>query len=143
MKWFGIMLMAALLALAPGFGSAQPAKSPATQHQSPEVKGKPAETAKSFTPAAKRAYEKKTAKELAVMQQRIADLRVKAADGSPQMKRMLIQKASRLQMRKLGADTQLAALKKASGTAWIQKKAELDKTMTGLKRSLKAQGVGL
>lgn len=143
MKWLGIMFMAALLAIAPGYGNAQQAKekSPATQPQSQAVKGESAGTAKSFTPAEKKAYEKDTAKELGVIQQRIADLRVKATTGSPQMKRILIQTASQLQLQKLGADTQLNALKKASEAAWGQQKASLDKTMKDLRRACKAAGI--
>ena len=79
MKWLGIMFMAALLAIAPGYGSAQQPKDtpPATQPQSPEVKGEAAGTAKSFTPAERQAYEKKTAADLDEMEQRIGELVLK------------------------------------------------------------------
>ncbi|MDD2904254.1 MAG: hypothetical protein PHU44_17640 [Syntrophales bacterium] len=145
MKWIGILFMAALLALAPSYGSAQQTKekSPATQSQNPEVKGEPAGTAKSFTPAEKRAYEKKTAKELEAIQQGIADLRIKAATGSPQMKRLLIRTAGNLQLQKLGAETQLTTLKKASDASWGQQKAELDKSMEDLRRACKSAGISL
>ena len=141
MKWLGIIFMAALLAIAPSFGSAQQpkGKSPANQPQTPEVKGKPAGTAKSLTTAEKRAYEKKAAKELAAMQQQISGIRVKATSGSPQMKRMLIQTANRLQMQKIGADTYLTSLKKASEATWGQQKAKLDKAMADLREALKQQ----
>ena len=137
MKWLGIMFMAALLASAPGYGSAQQPKdtSPATQPQGPEVKGEPAGTAKSFTPAERRAYEKKTAEELDAIQQKIADLRVKATTGAPQKKRMLILAANNLQMQKIAAGNQLTALEKASETAWGQQKAELDKAMEELRKA--------
>ena len=140
MKWLGIMFMAALLAIAPGYGSAQQAKdkSPGTQSQSPEVKGEAAGTLKSFTPAERRSYEEKTAKELEAIQQKIADLRVKATTGSPQIKRILIQTANRMQLQKIGAGNQLAALEKASGTAWGQQKADLDKSMGELRKALEA-----
>lgn len=145
MKWLGIMFIVALLALVPGYGSAQQAKdkSPAAQAQSQAVKGEPAGKAKSLTPAEKRAYMKDTAKELGVIQQGISDLRVKAASGSPQMKRLLIQTASKLQLQKLGADTELTALKKASEADWGQQKASLDKSMKDLRRACKAAGIAL
>lgn len=136
MKWLGIMLMAALLAIAPGYGSAQQPKdtSPAIQPQGPEVKGEPAGTAKSFTPAERQAYEKKTAEELDAIQQKIADLRIKARTGAPQQKRMLILAANNLQMQKIAAENQLTALGKASETAWGPQKADLDKAMKELRK---------
>ena len=84
MKWLGILFMAALLVIAPGYGSAQQPKDtpPATQPQGPAVKGEAAGTAKSFTPAERQAYEKKTAEELDAIQQKIADLRIKASNRS-------------------------------------------------------------
>ncbi len=91
MKWLWIMCMAAVLAGAPNYVGAQQAKdtSSVTQPQAPEVKGVPAGAAKRFTPAERKAYEKKTAEELAAIQQKIADLRTKAASGAPQNKRLL------------------------------------------------------
>ena len=137
MKWLGIMFMAALLASAPGYGSAQPQKdtSPATQPQGPEVKGEPAATAKSFTPAERKAYEKKTAEELDAIQQKIADLRITAATGPPQQKRLLFQAANHLQMQKIAAGNRLTALGKASETAWGSQKADLDKAMEELRKA--------
>ncbi|MEW6660491.1 MAG: hypothetical protein AB1424_17735 [Thermodesulfobacteriota bacterium] len=140
MQWLGIMFMAVLLAIAPGYGSAQQQKDkpPATRSQSPEVKGEPAGTAKSFTPAERQSYEKNTAQELEAIQQKIADLRVKATTGSPQMKRLLIQSANRLQMQKTAAGNQLTALQKASEKAWGQQKADLDKAMADLRKAWEA-----
>ena len=145
MKWLGIMFMAALLAIAPGYGSAQQSKdtSPATQPQGPEVKGEAAGTAKSFTPAERKAYEKKTAEELAAIQQKIADLRIKAATGAPQQKRGLMLSANNLQMQKVTAENRLTALGKASETAWGQQKADLDKAMADLRKSCEKAGVPL
>lgn len=136
MKWLGILFMAVLLASAPGYGSAQQPKdtSPATQPQGPAVKGEPAGMAKSFTPADRQAYEKKTAEELAAIQQKIADLRMKAAAGAPQQKRLRIQAAKNLQMQQIAAENELAALKKASESAWGPQKAKLDKAMEGLRK---------
>jgi len=78
MRWFGIMLMAALLASAPGYASAQPAgkkePSPATQPQGSAVKAEPAGMAKTYTPEERKAYEKKTAAELEAIEQRIDEL---------------------------------------------------------------------
>ena len=115
MKWLGILFMAALLASAPGYGSAQPPNdtSPATQPQGPEVKGEAAGTAKSFTPAERKAYEKQTAEELDAIQQRIAELRVKATTGPAQQKRLLFLAANNLQMQKVAAGNRLTALAKS------------------------------
>ena len=145
MKWLGIMFMAALLAIAPGYGSAQQPKDtpPATQPQGPEVKGEAAGTAKSFTPAERKAYEKKTAEELAAIQQKIADLRIKAATGAPQQKRGLMLTANNLQAQKVAAGNRLTALGKASETAWGQQKADLDKAMADLRKSCEKAGVPL
>jgi hypothetical protein len=138
MQWLGIMFMAALLAMAPGYGSAQQPKdtSPAAQPQGPEVKEEPAGAAKIFTPAERQSYEKKTAEELDAIQQKIADLKIQATTGSPQNKRMLIQAANNLQMQKIAAGNRLTALEKASETAWGQQKVELDKAMQGLRKAL-------
>jgi len=135
MKWLGILFMAVLLASAPGYGSAQQPKdtSPATQPQGPAVKGEPAGMAKSFTPADRQAYEKKTAEELDAIQQKIAELRMKARTGAQQQKRLLIQAANNLQMQQIAAENELAALKKASETAWGSQKAKVDKAMEGLR----------
>lgn len=143
MKWLGIMFMAALLASAPGYGSAQQPKdtSPATQPQGPEVKGEAAGTAKSFTPAERKAYEKKRAEELDAIQQKIADLRVKATTGAPQKKRMLILAANNLQMQKIAAGNQLTALGKASETAWGPQKANLDKAMEELRKAFEPTAI--
>ena len=144
MKWLGIMFMAALLASAPGYGSAQPAKdtSPATQPQGPEVKGEPAGTA-SFTPAERQAYEKKTAEELDTIQQKIADLRIKAGTGAPQKKRVVNLSANNLQMQKIAVANRLTALEKAPETAWGQQKADLDKAMVDLRKSCEKAGIPL
>jgi hypothetical protein len=137
MKWLGIMLMAALLASAPGYGSAPQAKDtpPATQPQSPEVKGQLAGTAKRNTPAERQAYEKKTAEELDAIQQKIAELRVTATTGAPQKKRLLMQAANSIQMQQIAAGNQLTALRKASETAWGPQKADLDKAMEELRKA--------
>jgi hypothetical protein len=145
MKWLGILFMAVLLASAPGYGSAQQPKDtpPATQPQSPEVKGEPAGAAKSFTPEERQAYEKKTAEELDKIQQKIADLRVKATSGPAQQKRGLMLAANNLQLQKVAAGNQLTALKKAPETAWGQQKADLDKAMMVLRNSCENAGIPL
>jgi hypothetical protein len=132
------MFMAALLAMAPGYGSAQQPKDtpPAAQPQSPEVKGEGAGTAKTFTPEERKAYEKKTAEELDVIQQKIADLRVRATSGPAQQKRGLMLTANSLQLQKVAAANRLTALAKAPETAWGQQKAELDKAMADLRQEV-------
>jgi hypothetical protein len=142
MRWLAIMLMATLLAMAPGYGSAQPAgqkdPSPATRPQSPEVKAEPGGTAKSSTPGDRKAYEKKTAEELDAIQTKISELRIKAATGASQKKELIMRMANNLQRQKIAAENQLTALQKASETAWSQGKADLDKAMASLRNSLKA-----
>jgi hypothetical protein len=137
------MFMAALLAMAPVYGSAQQPKdtSPATQPQAPKVKGEPAGTVKSFTPAERQAYEKKTAEELDAIQQKIADLRVNATTGAPQNKRMLLQAANNLQMQKIAAGNRLTALEKATETAWGTQKADLDKAMVDLRKAFESTAI--
>jgi hypothetical protein len=143
MKWLGILFLAALLASAPGYGRAQQTKdiSPA-QPQGAAVKGEAVGTA-NFTPAARQAYEKKTAEELDIIQQRIADLRVKATSGAPQQKRGLMRTANNLQMQKVAAGNRLTALEKAPETAWGQQKTDLDKAMQDLRKSCEKAEVPL
>jgi hypothetical protein len=143
MKWLGIMFMAALLAIAPGYGSAQQPKdtSPATQPQGPAVKAETAGTVKSFTPSERQAYEKKTAEELDAFQQKIGDLRMKAASGAPQQKRVLMRAANNVQMQKIAADNELIALKKASAADWSDKRATLEESMQGLRKAFEPTAV--
>lgn len=137
-KCLGIMFMAALLAMAPGYGSAQQPKDtpPAAQPQSPEVKAEAPGTVKTFTPEERKAYEKKTAEELDAIQQKIADLRVRATSGPAQQKRGLMLTANSLQLQKVAAANRLTALAKAPETAWGQQKAELDKAMADLRQEV-------
>jgi hypothetical protein len=137
MQWLGIMFMAALLVIVPGFGSAQQQKdtSAVTAPQGPGVKGEPAGTVKSFTPAERKAYEEKTAEELDAIQQKIAELRINSATGAPQKKRLIMQAANNLQMQQSAAESRLAALKKASAPAWGAQKADLDKAMAELRQA--------
>ena len=137
-KCLGIMFMAALLALAPAYGSAQQLKDtpPAAQPQGPGVKGEAAGAAKTPTPEERKAYEKKTAEELDAIQQKIADLRVRATSGPAQQKRGLMLTANSLQLQKVAAANRLTALAKAPETAWGQQKAELDKAMADLRQEV-------
>ena len=68
---------------------------------------------------------------------------MKATTEPPQQKRMLIQAANNLQMRKIAAENQLAALKKASETAWGRQKADLDKAMEELRKACETAGIYL
>lgn len=137
MKWLGILLVAVLLASAPGYGGAQQQKetSPATQTQGPAGKSESAVTATSFTPAQRKAYEKETAEELDAIQKKIADLRIQGAAGSPQKKRLMIQTAKNLQLQQMYAASELSALEKASESAWGPQKAKVDKAMEGLRKA--------
>jgi len=136
------MLVAAVLAMAPGSGSANPAgqkdPSPATRPQNPEIKVEPAGTAKSFTPEDRKAYEKRVAEELAAFQTKIAELRVNAATGAPQKKSLIMRTANNLQFQRLAAGDRLIALQKASDTAWSQEKVKLDKAMESLRQAWEA-----
>ena len=137
MKWLGIMFMAALLASAPSYGSAQPAKdtSPATQPQGPEVKGEAAGTAKSFTPAERQAYEKKTAADLKKMQEKVDALKVKARQVVQQKKRMALKAMISLQRQANAAKNTLADLEKAPDQDWSRFKAQMDKAMEDLTKT--------
>lgn len=145
MKWLGVMFMAALLTLAPGYGSAQPPKDtpPAAQSQGSGVKAEPAGAATSLTPEERKAYVKKTAEELQAIQQQIAELRVRATTGPAQQKRGLMLSANNLQLQKVAAGNRLTTLEKAPETAWDQQKAELDKAMEELRKSCEAAGIKL
>jgi hypothetical protein len=142
MKWFGIMWMAALLAIVPGYGSAEPQgkpdPAPATQTKGLEAKGEPAGAAKDYTPDERRAYERKTAADLEAIQKKVYDLRVKATTGAPQKKDMILRTVKDLQFQMLAARNQLKELEKAPETAWIGAKASLDKTMTDLQKTWEA-----
>jgi hypothetical protein len=135
MKWLGILFMAALLASAPGYGSAQQPKdtSPATQPQGPAVKAEPAGMAKSSTPEDRKAYEKKTAEELDAIQEKITAVRMQATAGPPQQKRLRIQAAKNLQLQHVAAMNDLTTLKKASDSDWGAQKVQLDKAMEELR----------
>ena len=142
MKWLGIILMAALLASAQGYARAQPAgkkdPSPATQPQSPEVKGEPAGTAKSSAPEDRQAYEKKTAAELEAIEQRVDELVLKAGKVMPQKKRTFIKNTRALAQQTMAARNQLTALEKAPETTWGQDKAKMDRAMQELRKDREA-----
>jgi hypothetical protein len=137
MQWLGIILIAALLAIAPGFASAQPAKdtSPATQPQGPEVKGEAAGKVVSYTPEERQAYEKKTAADIEMMEKRVGDLVTKARKVVPQKRRQVITIMHGLQVRVMVAREQLAALEKAPADTWSGLKPGMDKAMADLKKT--------
>ena len=145
MKWLGIMFMAVLLAIAPGYGSAQPQKDapPAAPPQGSGVKAEPAGAATSLTPEERKAYIKKTAGELEAIQQQIGELRGRSASGPAQQKRGLMVLATNLQRQKFAAGNRLTALEKAPETAWDQQKADLDRAMQDLRKSCEAAGLKL
>jgi hypothetical protein len=128
MKWFGIMLIAALLAIAPGYGWAAP-----PPPQGVGVKAEPAAVVKSYTPQEREAYEKKIAAELEELQKKIYELKLKATTAVPQKKRMILMAAKNLQIRAIVGRDQLDALKKASPADWSGAKANLEKSMKDLK----------
>lgn len=138
MKWLGIMLIAALLAVASGYASAEPpgtsGATPATQPQGSEVKGKPAGAAPSYTLKEKQAYQKKTAAELAAIQDKISDLKMKAG-GAAQKRRLILKSTTHLQGQALAAQNQLAAMEHAPDPTWGELKTEMDKTMDELTKA--------
>jgi hypothetical protein len=142
MQRLGILLMAALLAAAPGYASAEPpgasGATPATRPQGPAVKGEPAEAVPSFTLKEKKDYQKKTAAELTVIQEKIYDLKMKAGTGPRQSRRMIPMSANSLQAQVLAAKNQLAAMEQAPDQTWGELKTEMDKTMDELAKALHA-----
>ena len=142
MNRLGIILMAALLAIAPGYASAQPQgkkeTAPATQPQTPEVKGEPAGAAKTYNPEERRAYEKKTAAELEVMEKNVSDVALQVNKIMPQKKRMFIKIIKRLQLQIVDARKQLAALEKAPENDWGGLKPGMDRAMQELSKAWEA-----
>jgi hypothetical protein len=140
MQWLGILLMAALLAGAPGYASAEPrgtsGAAPATQSQGSEVKAEPAGAVRTYTPKEKKDYQKKTAAELAAIQEKIIDLKLNAGKGRRQSRRMIPQSANSLQAQILAAKDRLAAMEQAPDPTWGELKAEMDKTMDELVKAL-------
>jgi hypothetical protein len=142
MKSLGILLMAALLAVAPGYANAEPpaagGATPATPAQAPEVKAEPAGAVPTYTPKERKAYQKKTAAELAALQEKITDMKLKAGTGARQNRRMIFKSANNLQIKAIAAKNQLAAMEKAPDQTWGDLKTEMDKTMDGLTQALQA-----
>ena len=139
MKWLGMMLTAALLAMAPGYGSAQPVEgksaSPATQPKNLEKKGEQAQAAKSYSPKERQAYQQKVAADLANLQQKIDDLHGKYEMARPQMKRTTLRVLHTLKKQLSDTQNQLTTLKEASEKDWGDLKVEMDKAMQGLTQS--------
>lgn len=140
MKWLGIMLTAALLAVAPGYGSAEPpgkeSTPPATQPKGPEKKEEQApKSVKKYTPKEKEAYQKKTAADLTELQQKIEELKVKGRSAPQQMKRMILRGTRDLQVKANAARNKLGALEKAPEKDWGGLKAEMDKAMEELRKA--------
>jgi hypothetical protein len=140
MQWLGILLMAALLTVAPGYASAEPPETsgaaPATQPSGSEVKAEPAGAVPSYTPKEKKDYQKKTAAELASVQEKIIDLKMKAGAGPRQNRRMILKSANSLQAQALAAKNRLAAMKLAPDQTWGEVKTEMNKTMDELVKAL-------
>ena len=136
MKWLGIMLMAALLAGAPGYGSTeqpgQPGTTPATQTKGVAAKGGQGQAAKSYTARERKEYQNKIDVDLAEIQKRIEDLRGKATKVAPQKKRTFRMALVDLQRKNIAAQNRLAALKSAPENAWSGMKADMDKAREDL-----------
>jgi hypothetical protein len=125
MRWLGLWLIAALLALTPSYGSAQPAGE----------KAPPA--AQSYTPKERQAYQKKVAADLDKLQQEISDLGAAGGTAAPQMKRARMRVLLGLQKQVFAAQNQLATMEKASGPEWSGLKAAMDKALSELIKSYK------
>jgi hypothetical protein len=147
MRWLGIMLMAALLASAPGYGNAQPAgkkdPSPGTQPQSPAVKLEPVGAVKTYIPEERKAYEKNTAAELEAIEQRTDELVLKAGKVKPQKKRTFIKNTRALAVQTMAARNQFTALEKAPENAWGGLKADMDRAMQELRKLREAAELNL
>ena len=141
MKWLGIMFMAALLAMAPGYGSAQPAggksAAPATKPKGAEEKETPAQAIKSYSLKERPAYQKKVAADLAELQQKIDGLHGNYETARPQIKRTTLRLLAGLKKQLFAAQNQLAALEKASEKDWSGLKAKMDKAMDELTKAYK------
>jgi len=142
MRWLGILVAAALLAMAPGYGGAQsPLKSPqpeGTQVKGSAVEGQAPGQQKTFRPEERKDYEKKVAAELKALDTRIADLRVKTAQVAPQQKRMVLFHMQYLYNEVVTARNELGDLVNSQGEAWNQAQAKLAATMQDLTRNLEA-----
>ena len=136
MTWLAIMMMAVLLAVAPGYASAEQsapkAVSPAAQTQDVGAKGEPAQAARNYTPQGRKAYEKKVAADLDDLRQKISDLQGKYETIRPQMKRTGLRTLQGLTKQLLTAQNQLAALEKAPAKDWGGLKVEMDKAVKQL-----------
>ena len=137
MKWLGILFMAALLVIAPGYGSAQQPKDtpPATQPLSPAVKGAAAATAQSFTSAERQAYERKTAADLEEIEKNIDASVLKVNKVVPQKKRMVTKIVRGLAVQAMNARHQLEALQKAPENSWGALKINMDREMESLQKA--------
>jgi hypothetical protein len=142
MQWLGILLMAVLLAAAPGYAGAESpgagATTPATQPQGPAVKGEPAGAVQIYTPKEKKEYQKKTAAELAAIQEKIIDIKMKAGTEPRRSRRMIPMGANSLQAQVLAAKNQLAAMELAPDQTWGNMTTEMDKAMDKLAKDLQA-----
>lgn len=135
-------MLTALLASAPNHGRAQspgkPDPTKNTQTKGAIVKDDAAKTGKSYTPEERQAYEKKATETLAGIDEKVADLRMKARKAAPQQKRMMVLMTNNLYGQTVTARNQLAALKKAPEKDWSGARAELDKTMLELGQTVAA-----
>jgi hypothetical protein len=131
MKWFGILLMAALLAGSPGYGKAQQTGEkdvpPPAQPQSQVEKGKPTRAVKTFTQKERKDYEKKAAAEWAKMQQKLDALKPKQETAPPRMRRMILKGLVSLQRGIYAGQNQLTAMEKAPNDTWSGMKDDLEK----------------
>jgi hypothetical protein len=126
MQWRGILLMAALMAVVPGYARA------ASQSKVLKETGSPASPTKTYSPAEKKAYEEKIASDLNNMQQKINELKIKSRTVVQQKKHMAVVSLMDLQNKANAARGKLAALKTAPPNAWSGLKAKLDKSMADL-----------
>lgn len=120
MKLLGIVLAVALLAGAPGYGSAQQQAQPGTS------------AAKSFSQKDREAYQQKTAADLDEMQQKIGALRAKGQTIALQKKHAYLRAMVDFQRKLIIARNRLTALEKASDKEWSSLKEGMDKAMAEL-----------
>ncbi len=148
MKWFAIMPLAALLAVAPAAawpqqpaGKTTPPAAPAKAAAAPQT---PAAAGKIYTPEEKQAYQKKATAQLDQLQQQIGAFKVEKMNACPPQKKRTYARAFMvLEKKEILARNKLAALEKASKADWSRLKAETDQALADVQKTYTEAEQGL
>ncbi len=148
MKWFAIMPLAALLAVAPAAAwpqqSAGQAAAPAAQPKVTEGRPTAAAPGKTYTPEEKQAYQRETAAALDKLNQEIGVYKVETLNACPPQKKRSYARAFMILDKKLiFARDKLAALEKASAQDWPRLKAETDQALADVQKTYREVEQGL